>query len=98
MIEVEFFIVDCNYIEKQYLGLTNSFPAKALSLSVMVANELDLLECKYNIYAHSVDRVPKISKKLKPENGRIEHTFKKLIIGERYNLEWKIIKKSCVLQ
>ena len=98
VIEVEFFIVNCNYMEKQYLGLTNSFPVKTLSLSVIAADELDLSECKYNVYTHSVDRVPKISKKIRPENGKIEHTFKKLIIGERYNLEWKITKKSPMLQ
>ena len=93
IIDAEFFIDGCNYVEHQYLGLTNSFPVRNLTLCVRVANNLKLLECKYNMYGHSVDRVPKISKVIKPKSGIIEHTFKNLVIGERYNLEWRVVKK-----
>lgn len=93
IIDAEFFIDGCNYVEHQYLGLTNSFPVRNLTLCVRVANSLKLLECKYNMYGHSVDRVPKISKVIKPKSGIIEHTFKNLVIGERYNLEWRVVKK-----
>lgn len=93
IIDAEFFIYGCNYVEHQYLGLTNSFPVRNLTLCVRVANNLKLLECKYNMYGHSVDRVPKISKVIKPKSGIIEHTFKNLVIGERYNLEWRVVKK-----
>lgn len=92
-IETEFFIEGCKYVEHQYLGLTNSFTVKNLKLSVCVANDLQLLECKYNVYRHAADMVPRISHGIKPDSGKVEHTFRKIVIGERYNLEWRIVKK-----
>lgn len=89
-IVVHFQICNCDYIEHQYLGLTNSFPVQNLKLRVEAPENYKLSECKYNIYSHSVDRVPAISKSIKPMNNCIEKSFNKLTVGERYNIEWSI--------
>ena len=89
-IVVKFHIKNSTYIEHQYLGLTNSFPVQILRLRVEAPGNLNMSECKYNIFSHSVDRVPSSSHTLVPVNNVIEKTFKKLLIGERYNIEWTI--------
>lgn len=89
-IVVKFRIENSVYVEHQYLGLTNSFPVQVLRLCVEAPGNLKLSECKYNIFTHSVDRVPSKSQKLIPVSNVAEKVFKKLIIGERYNIEWTI--------
>ena len=89
-IGIKFHIENANYIEHQYLGLTNSFPVQDLVLRVEASPNLKLNECKYNVFSHSVDRVAAKTHSLIPKNNVIEKTFKNLVIGERYNLEWKI--------
>ena len=89
-IVVKFRIENSSYVEHQYLGLTNSFPVQVLKLRVEVPGNLKLSECKYNIFSHSVDRVPSRSQDIVPVNNIIEKDFKKLVIGERYNIEWTI--------
>ena len=89
-IVVKFRIENSSYVEHQYLGLTNSFPVQVLKLRVEVPVNLKLSECKYNIFSHSVDRVPSRSQDIVPVNNIIEKDFKKLVIGERYNIEWTI--------
>lgn len=93
IISVHFTITNCNYIEHQYLGLTNSFPVQNLKLRVEIPDGLSLSECKYNIYEHSVDRVPSISKKIQTKNKAIEKEFSGLVIGKRYNIEWRVKQK-----
>ena len=91
-ISVKFLIENCNYVERQYLGLTNSFPVQNLKLRVEASNNLKISEGKYNIYSHSVDRVPIETKQIKLKNNSIEKSFSKLVVGERYNIEWRITK------
>ena len=89
-IAVNFHISNSTYIEHQYLGLTNSFPVQELKLRVEAPSNLKLSECRSNVFSHSVDRVPSKSQSLTPINNVIEKHFKKLVIGERYNIEWRI--------
>lgn len=89
-IVVKFHINNSTYIEHQYLGLSNSFPVQVLKLRVEVPGNLKLSECRYNIFSHSVDRVPSKSQGIMPVNNVIEKHFKKLVIGERYNIEWTV--------
>ena len=89
-IAVKFRIENSTYVEHQYLGLTKSFPAQVLKLRVEAPPNLKLSECKYNIFSHSVDRIPSKSQALVPVNNITEKVFKKLDYGERYNIEWTI--------
>ena len=89
-IAVKFRIENSTYVEHQYLGLTQSFPAQVLKLRVEAPPNLKLSECKYNIFSHSVDRIPSKSQALVPVNNITEKVFKKLDYGERYNIEWTI--------
>ena len=89
-IAVKFNIKNSAYVEHQYLGLTNSFPVQDLTLRVEAPANLQLSECRYNIFSHSVDRVPSKTQSITPANNAIEKSFKKLVVGERYNIEWTI--------
>lgn len=89
-IVVKFRIENSVYVEHQYLGLTNSFPVRDLKLRVEAPMNLQLSECRYNIFSHSVDRVPSKTQNIGPVNNVIEKRFSKLMIGERYNIEWTI--------
>lgn len=89
-IVVKFRIENSTYVEHQYLGLTNSFPVQDLKLRVEAPANLQLSECRYNVFSHSVDRVPSKTQSILPVNNAIEKSFRKLIIGERYNIEWTI--------
>ena len=89
-IVVKFRIENSTYVEHQYLGLTNSFPAQDLKLRVEAPANLQLSECRFNIFSHSVDRVPSKTQSIILSNNTIEKSFKKLVIGERYNIEWTI--------
>lgn len=85
---MKFHIENSVYVEHQYLGLTNSFPIQVLKLYVEASENLKLSNCKYNMFTHSVDRVPSKSQELVPVNNVVEKVFKKLIIGEQYNIGW----------
>ena len=89
-IVVNFKIKNCNYISHQYLGVTNSVPVQDLKLSVSAPSNFKLSKCRYNIFDRAVDRIPKTSSKIIPQNNHIEKSFNKLNIGKRYNLEWDI--------
>jgi hypothetical protein len=89
-IEVHFKITNSTFRNHQYLGVTISYPSEQLHLQVDTPSNLTLSHCKYNIYKHSVDRVPEATKKLTPNNNHIQKTFTILEIGKKYNLEWDI--------
>lgn len=87
---VKFIINSSTYVEHQYLGLTISFPSQILKLRVEAPQNLTLNECRYNIFSHSVDRIPLKSQAFASKNNVIEKQFKNLVIGERYSIEWTI--------
>lgn len=89
-IVVRFYISNSKYIQHQYLGLGISFPAKNIKLRMEIPEKLELQECKYNVYSHSLDRVPTKTGRLLPKTNSIEKTFHNISIGQRYNIEWKI--------
>lgn len=87
---IKYDIADCKTVNHQYLGVNISYPSDHLMLGVEAPNHLTLSNCKYNVFAHSADRVPEISKKILPKGNILSRKFSKIETGKRYNIEWKI--------